>query len=228
MKIYDRSGFPNPSRIRIVLAAKGLDQSIEFVPVDLIGAEHKQAAFLAMNPSGVVPVLELDDGTLISESTAITEYFDNLDGNPILTGRTPKEKAVIHMMQRRAEAYVTDPIGLYFHHATSGLGDALKAYKSPDWEGREAMGRREGEKVRAGFKYFNELLQGRPYLAGEEFSMADITLFAGLMHADVSGIAVPADFKSLLEWRARVSELPSVKNRTGQDFVQEDLTRLGF
>src|SRR5882762_2829420 len=100
MKIYDTSGFPNPARIRIVLAEKGLDPQIEFVSVDLIAAEHKQAAFLAKNPSGVIPVLELDDGTLISESTAITEYLDNLDGHPTLTGTTPREKALIHMMQK--------------------------------------------------------------------------------------------------------------------------------
>ena len=228
MKIYDRAGFPNPARIRIVLAAKGLDDSIEFVPVDLIGAEHKQPAYLSKNPSGVVPLLELDDGTLISESTAITEYLDNLDGNPILTGRTPKEKAVIHMMQRRAEAYVTDPVGLYFHHATPGLGDILKAFKSPEWEGRAAMGEREGEKVRTGLKYFDELLSKQPYLAGEDFSMADITLFAGLMHADVSGITVPPEYSSLRQWRDRVSGLPSVKNRTGKKLLPEDLKRLGF
>lgn len=228
MKIYDRAGFPNPARIRIVLAAKGLDASMEFVPVDLIGAEHKQPAYLSKNPSGVVPLLELDDGTLISESTAITEYLDNLDGNPILTGRTPKEKAVIHMMQRRAEAYVTDPVGLYFHHATPGLGDILKAFKSPEWEGRAAMGEREGEKVRTGLKYFDELLSKQPYLAGEDFSMADITLFAGLMHADVSGITVPPEYYSLRQWRERVSGLPSVKNRTGQNLLPEDLKRLGF
>jgi glutathione S-transferase len=228
MKIHDRSGFPNPARIRIVLAAKGLDSAVEFVPVDLIGAEHKQAAYLAKNPSGVIPLLELDDGTLISESTAITEYFDNLDGNPILTGRTPKEKAVVHMMQRRAEAYVTDPIGLYFHHATPGLGATLKEFKSPEWDGRTAMGQREGDKVRAGMKYFNELLGKQQYLAGDTFSMADITLLAGLWHADVSGITTPHDYTALNEWRARVSELPCVRNRSGQDFVQEDLARLGF
>jgi glutathione S-transferase len=228
MKIYDRPGFPNPARIRIVLAAKGLDSAVEFVSVDLIGAEHKQAAYLAKNPSGVIPLLELDDGTLISESTAITEYFDNLDGNPILTGRTPKEKAVIHMMQRRAEAYVTDAIGLYFHHATPGLGATLQAFKSPEWDGRTAMGQREGDKVRAGMKYFNELLSKQQYLAGDTFSMADITLLAGLWHADVSGIRAPHEYTALIEWRARVSELPSVKNRSGQNFVQEDLTRLGF
>jgi glutathione S-transferase len=98
MRIYDRAGFPNPIRIRVVVAAKHLESQIEWVPVDLIGAEHKQPPFLAKNPSGVVPVLELDDGTFITESTAITEYLDNLDGNPILTGRTALEKALVHMM----------------------------------------------------------------------------------------------------------------------------------
>jgi glutathione S-transferase len=109
MKIHDRPGFPNPARIHIVLAAKGLESQVEFVSVDLIGAEHKQAPYLAKSPSGVIPLLELDDGTFISESVAITEYFDNLDGNPILTGRTPKEKAVIHMMQRRGETSPSSP-----------------------------------------------------------------------------------------------------------------------
>jgi glutathione S-transferase len=81
MKIFDRPGFPNPMRIRIVLAEKGLDASVEFVSVDLVGAEHKQPDFLAKNPSGVLPVLQLDDGFYLSESTAITEYLDNLDGH---------------------------------------------------------------------------------------------------------------------------------------------------
>jgi glutathione S-transferase len=228
MKIYDRAGFPNPARIRIVLAAKGLESQVEFVPVDLIAAEHKQPAFLRKNPFGVVPVLELDDGTFISESTAITEYFDNLDGKPILTGVTAKQKAVIHMMQRRAEVYVTDAIGLYFHHATPGLGADLQKFKSPEWEGRMVMGQREGERVRAGMTYFNNVLASQLYLAGDTFSMADITLFAGLIHADVSGITVPSEYTALVQWRARVAELPCVKNRSGQNLVQEDLTRLGF
>src|SRR5713226_9453426 len=98
MKIHDAAGFPNPARIRIVLAEKGLESQVQFVKVGLFGAEHKKSEFLAKNPSGVVPVLELDDGTYISESVAITEYLDNLDGSPILTGRTPLEKALVHMM----------------------------------------------------------------------------------------------------------------------------------
>jgi len=109
---------------------------VEFVQVDLIAAEHKQAAFLAKNPSGVIPVLELDDGTFISESIAITQYLDNLDGKPVLTGNTPKEKAVIQMMQKRADDQMIDAIGIYFHHATPGLGADLQAFKSPEWAHR--------------------------------------------------------------------------------------------
>lgn len=228
MKIYDRPGFPNPARIRIVLSAKGLESQIQFIPVDLIAAEHKQPPFLEKNPSGVIPVLELDDGTLISESTAITEFLDNLDGQPLLTGRTPREKALIHMMQRRAEAYVLDPVGLYFHHATPSLGPALQAFKSPEWAGRADMGQREGAKAQAGMRYFDELLGTQDYLAGNAFSMADITLFAGLMFADAAGLGVPEDHASLRKWRARVADLPSVKNRSGQNFLPEDLKRLGF
>jgi len=227
MKIYDRPGFPNPSRIRIVLAEKGLDSKVEFVPVDLIGAEHKQPAFLAKNPSGVLPVLELDDGTFISESTAITEYLDNLDGKPTLTGNTPKEKALIHMMQRRAEAYVLDPAGTFFHHATPGLGAALQAFKSPDWAGRTEMGQREGAKVTEGLKYFNDVLSKQQFVAGDNFSMADITLFAGTNFAEVLGLLTP-DYTAIHAWRARIQEIPSVKNRSGQAFLPEDLKRMGY
>jgi glutathione S-transferase len=228
MKIYDRAGFPDPARIRIVLTEKGLDSQIEFVSVDLIGAEHKQPAFLAKNPSGVLPVLELDDGTCISESTAITEYLDNLDGHPTLTGTTPREKAVIHMMQSRAEAELIDAVGIYFHHATPGLGPLLQAYKDPEWSDRGAWGGKQRDRAVKGMKYFDQILKTRPYVAGEKFSMADITVFAGLMFAEVAGIAVPEDCTDLKAWRAKVSDLPSVKNRSGQSFLPEDLRRLGF
>jgi glutathione S-transferase len=228
MKIYDRPGFPNPARIRIVLAEKNLDAKIEFVSIDLIGAEHKQTAFLSKNPSGVLPVLELDDGTFISESTAITEYLDNLDGNPTLTGRTPREKAMIHMMQRRAEADMLDAVGNYFHNATPGLGPVLQVYKNPEWIDRNEWGNQQRDKALGGAKYFDEVLKTRPYLAGDEFSMADITLFAGLMFADAAGIAIPDEYKALSAWRSKVSDLPSVKNRSGQMFAPEDLKRLCF
>ncbi len=112
---------PNAARIRIALAQKGFEHLVEFVTVDLIAAEQKQPGFLALNPVGKTPVLVLDDGFAISESTAITEYFDNLDGDPVLTGRTPREKAAIRMMQRRVEMMLTEPVDDYFHYGTPGL-----------------------------------------------------------------------------------------------------------
>jgi len=212
MKIFDIPGFPNPLRIRIVLAEKNLASKVEFIKVDLPAAEHKQAAFLAINPTGTVPVLQLDDGTYISECTAITEYLDNLDGNPVLTGKSPKEKALVHMMQKRAESELIDAVGIYFHHATPGLGPALQAYKSPDWEGRREWGERSRDKAVAGMRYFDKVLTAQPYVAGESFSMADITVWAGLVFAGFANIRVPEECTALLNWRQTVDKRSSVKN----------------
>jgi glutathione S-transferase len=216
MKIYDAPGFPNPARIRIVLAEKGLDANIEFVNVDLFAAEHKQPTFLAKNFTGVVPVLELDDGTLIAECIAITEYLDNLDGNPVLTGKTPREKALIHMMQKRADDLMIDTIGAYFHHATPGLGETLQAYKSPEWAPRKEWGERQLVKFQEALRYFNGVVASQPYLAGDKFSVADITAYCALLHAAFPGIHIPAELTALTAWQARVAEHPSVKNRSGQ------------
>lgn len=218
MKIYDAPGFPNPARIRIVLAEKGLDSSIEFVNVDLFAAEHKQPAFLAKNVTGVVPVLELDDGTFLSETIAITHYLDNLDGNPVLTGTTLLEKSIILMMQKRADDLLIDTIGTYFHHATPGLGDTLLAFKSPEWAHRKEWGERQLAKFMDALRYFNGVLEQskKPYLAGDKFSVVDITAYCALLHAAFPGVKIPAELTALTAWQARVAELPSVKNRSGQ------------
>jgi glutathione S-transferase len=216
MKIHDIPGFPNPARIRIVLAEKGMEDQVEFVKVDLFAAEHKQPAFLAKNPTGVVPVLELDDGLFIAECIAITEYFDNLDGNPTLTGKTPREKAVIHMMQKRADDLMIDTIGIYFHHATPGLGETLQAYKSPDWAQRKEWGERQLAKFKDGMRYFNEVLTKQSYVAGDSFSVADVTVYCALLHAAFPGITVPEDCPALAAWQAKIAARPSVKNRSGQ------------
>ena len=228
MKIYDRSGFPNPARIRIVLAEKDLDARIEFISVDLIAAEHKQPPFLAKSRSGVLPILELDDGTIISESTAITEFLDNLEGHPTLTGTTPRDKAIIHMMQRRAEVELIDAVGIYFHHATPGLGPLLQVHKAPDWAKRAAWGNMHREKAVVGMRYFDDVLRASPYVAGATFSMPDITVFCGLMFADAAGISIADDLTALHAWRSRVSKRPAVRNRSGQNFLPEDAKRLGL
>jgi glutathione S-transferase len=227
MKIYDREGTPNAARIRIVLAEKGLEDEVEFVSVDLIAAEQKQPAFLAMNPVGKTPVLELDDGLVLSESTAITEYLDNLDGSPTLTGKSSREKAVIHMMQRRVEILLLEPIDDYFHYGTPGLGKALRPWRMPDWSGAKEWGERRGAQAVHGMPYFNELLERQPFVAGERFSMADITLFASLAFAEGAGLPIAKELSALAAWRKTVSELPSVKNRSGQKFRPEDVERRG-
>lgn len=204
MKVYEFKGFPNPARIRIALAEKNLTDAVEFVSVDVPNGEHKSAAFRAKNPSGLVPALELQDGTVIAECTAITEYLDALDGAPTLTGSTSKERAVIHMMQRRAEADLLDAVADYFHHATPGLGPDIETNQCAEW------GERQKRRALEGMRYFDTLLSAQSYVAGDEFSMADITAFAGLIFADFAKIDIPSEYGNLIEWRARVSERPSI------------------
>lgn len=204
MKIYDVAAFPNPARVRIALAEKNATNQIEFVDVDVMGGEHKTPAFLAKNPNAAVPVLELDDGTTISECTAITEYIDHAFEGPSLSGKTPKDRAVIHMMQRRAEANLLDAVGAYFHHATPGLGPDLETYQNKEW------GEKQKERALDGMRYFDKVLGGQSYVAGSEFSMADITAFAGLAFADFAKIDIPAECSNLLAWRGKVAQRPSI------------------
>ena len=198
MKIYEFEGFPNPARVRLALAEKGMTEQVEFISVNVPGGEHQKAAFRAKNPTAAVPVLELDDGTCISECTAITEYLDHLSGTPTLTGATPKERAIVHMMQRRAEAGLLDAVGAYFHHATPGLGPDVETYQNAEW------GEHQKTRALAGMRYLNGVLADHPWLAGEHFSMADITAYAGLAFADFAGIDIPEECDNLVEWRGRV------------------------
>lgn len=227
MKIYDREGAPHPARVRIVIAAKGLEDQIDYVSVDLVKAEQKSDDFLAMNPIGKIPVLVLEDGTILSEATAITEYLDNLDGDPILTGKTPREKGLIHMMQRRVEMMLIDAVDDYFHYGTPGLGPALRPWRQPDWEGAKEWGQRRGAYAVQNMAYFNNILANQPFVAIDAFSMPDITLFAGLMFAELVGMPIADELTALKEWRARVAELPAVKNRSGKNPLPQDLERAG-
>jgi glutathione S-transferase len=203
MKIHDYKGFPNPARVRIALAEKGATDKVEFVHVDVMKGEHRLPAFVSKNPNAAVPVLELDDGTFISECTAITEYIDHAFEGISLTGTAPKERAVIHMMQRRAEQGLMDAVGTYFHHATPGLG-AMETYQNKDW------GMKQHERALSTMQYFNGVLAHQPFAAGENFSVADITLFVGLSFADFAKITIPAEYTSLTEWRSRMAKRPSM------------------
>jgi glutathione S-transferase len=207
MTIYDWPTGPYPARIRIALSETNLQSRVQFKTVDLYQGEHKKPEFLVKNYSGTLPVLELADGTCLAECTAITEYLDALDGTPTLTGRTPLEKGLIHMMSKRAELELLDPISVYFHHATPGLGPDVELYQNAEW------GFRQRDKALKGMHYFDGILKTQPFVAGAVFSMADITVIGGLIFAGLVKLPVPAACAALQAWYARMQERPSVKNR---------------
>ncbi len=127
MKIYDWPTGPYPARVRIALAEKSLQSRVQFVSVNLRKGEHKKPEFLAKNYSGTLPVLELEDGTFIAECTAITEYLDALDGAPTLTGRTAREKGLIHMMSKRSTRSVSISTT-----RRRGLGPMSRSIRTPN------------------------------------------------------------------------------------------------
>jgi len=207
MTLYDWRTGPYPARVRIALAEKTLRARVRFVSVNLWKGEHKTPAFLAKNYSGTLPVLELADGTLIAECTAITQYLDTLDGAPVLTGATPREQGLIHMMTRRAELELLDPVSVYFHHGTPGLGPQVELYQNPEW------GLRQRDRAVRGMRYFDDLLTRQPFVAAGAFSMADIAVIAGLIFADLVQLPIPEDCNALSAWYARMQARPSVANR---------------
>lgn len=205
IKIHDWFNGPYPARVRIALAEKGLLSRVEFIPVNLWKGEHKNPEFLAINYSGTLPVLELQDGTLLAECTAITQYLDVLDGSPTLTGQTPVEKGLIHMMTKRAEIEFLDAVSVYFHHATPGLGPQVELYQNPEWGGRMR------DKALRGMRYFDSVLRHQPFVAGDTFSMADIAVLGGMIFAALVNLAVPDDCEALKAWHARTQQRPSVQ-----------------
>ncbi|WP_299505864.1 glutathione S-transferase [uncultured Roseobacter sp.] len=204
MKIYDVEGFPNPARVRIALAEKGATDKVEFVPVDVMGGEHRTDAFKAKNPDAGVPCLELADGSHISQCTAITEYIDRHFEGASLTGETPKERAQISMMNLRAENGLLNAVGTYFHHATPGLGPDLETYQCAEW------GSKQKEVAGETMTYLDEVLADNEYLAGNAFSIADITAFAGLAFADLAKVEIPESLSNLIAWREKVAARPSI------------------
>jgi len=204
MKIYETEGFPNPLRVRIALAEKGATDKVTFVPVDVVGGEHRTSAFRAKNPDATVPVLELDDGTCIAQCNAITEYLDGVFEGASLTGSSPKERAVIAMMNIRAESGLLNAVGAYFHHATQGLGPDLETWQCSEW------GNKQKEVAQLTMTYLNGVLAENEFLAGDHFTVADITAYAGMIFADFANVEIPDSLGSLQAWRAKVAGRPSI------------------
>ncbi len=205
MKIYDTEGFPNPLRVRIALAEKGATDKVVFVPVDVMGGEHRTTDFRAKNPDATVPVLELDDGTCIAQCNAITEYLDGVFDGPSLTGASPKERAVIAMMNIRAESGLMNAVGAYFHHATRGLGPDLETWQCPDW------GNKQKEVAQSTMAYLNEVLAENEFLAGDRFTVADITLMPDWCLQSSPRLTFPVTW--IISWPGVPGSRPSVDYR---------------
>lgn len=193
--LYETTGFPNPGRIRAALAEKNALGCVSFVEVDVMNLEHRTPEFYEKNPLGAVPVLKTAEGIFLAECTAITEYIDGTFAGPSLIGDLPLQRAVTQMMQRRAESMVLDAATSYFHHATPGLGEKLETHPCPPW------GELQKAQLYRGLDYFDCVLAKTPFVAGDVFTMADITLFYGLAFMDFCHLPIPDTTTHLLAWR---------------------------
>ncbi|MDE1991345.1 MAG: glutathione S-transferase [Rhizobiaceae bacterium] len=207
MKLYHAKGSPNSRRVRILIAEKGLD--IEFVPVDLGSKEQFSDAYRAINPRVVVPTLVLDDGTVIGEVPAIQRYLDEAYPDLPLLGVTPKEKAVIAMWDRRVEAEGFASVMDAIRNTVAGLKD--RAISGPHaYEQIPALAERSKKRLGNFYGDLEARLKEAPFVAGEAFSVADITALVTVDFA-TNGIAmpIPEDATATKAWYEKVAARPS-------------------
>ena len=197
MKLYDYEGFASPRRVRMFLAEKGIE--IPRVRVDVPAGELRSPEYLRKNPDGVLPLLELDNGDYISETVAISRYFEENNPQIPLMGTTTKEKVMIEMWQRRVENSLTNTVATYFHHATEGLGEPDR-YRNKEW------GEKNKEKAISAMKQLNSQLAENKYIAGEKFSIADITALCAIDVAAAGNMPIPDEGQQLRRWDAEVSQ----------------------
>jgi len=192
---------PNPRRVRMFLAEKGID--LAETPLDLRKREHKSDDHKARNSLGQVPTLELDDGSHISETVAICRYFEEVQPEPPLFGRTPAEKARVDMWTRRAEFILMQPVGNFWRHAHPYTAALLTQYKDFGESNREIYAGAQG--------WLDRELAEREFLAGDAFTMADICALTTVDFADWIGLPIDAKHANLTAWHGRVSARPSAK-----------------
>ena len=180
MKLYDMAYAPNPRRVRWVMAEKGI-ADVEIVPVDIMTGQHRTPEYRAKAGEAHVPALELDDGTVLTESIAICRYLEALHPEPNLFGRDPVETAMIEMWTRRCELYVANPLmtAVRFAHP------ALSALEPPN----PAVGEYSRARAERMLKHLDARLEGREFVAADRVTMADIVAVTGM------------DFGRLIKWR---------------------------
>ena len=201
MKLFDSIG-PNPRVVRIAMAEQGI--ALETVTIDIVKAENRQPAYLAMVPSGGTPALQLDDGSMLSEIVAIVEYLDEQPGANRLVGNTPEERAVTRMWARRIDLYILEPMANAFR-ASEGRPMFASRMTLVSREAAAELKAIAQEKL----LWLDAQLQGRTWVCGDRYSMADVLLLAFLEFGASVGQPMPAAATWLPEWHKRAAARPS-------------------
>jgi glutathione S-transferase len=201
MKIYNSPVAPNPRRVRIFLAEK--DIKVPFEDIDIANAVNRQPEFRKKNPLAGVPVLELDDGTCIAESVAICRYFEEQKPEPPLFGVGAKERALVDMWNRRIELTMFIQIADSFRQRHEFFKGRIR--QCPEYAEVQRQNAEDS------LKWIDTELANRRFIAGDKFTIADITAMVGIDFGRISKIAIQPDQKNLARWHAEVSARPSAK-----------------
>lgn len=202
MRLFDGGKAPNPRRVRMYLAEKGI--SVELVPVDMGALGHKSEEIAARNPLRRLPVLELDDGSNLSESIAICRYFEELHPDPPLFGRDAREKAFVEMWNRRIELGYLMSVAAAFRHIHPAMKD-WEIPQLPEW------GEINKPKAIDFLRFMDRELEGRPFVVGDAFSVADITMFIAFQFMKPARIQCPPELVNVLRWYDSVAARPSAE-----------------
>ncbi len=208
MKLYQSNASPNSRRVRIYLAEKGI--SMPLVPVDLAAKEQFSDAYAAINPRRVVPTLVLEDGTAIGEVPAILRYLEEVHPEPPLLGTTPKARAQVAMWERRVEMEGFASVMEAVRNAVPGLKG--RAIAGPhDYEQIPALVERSKQRVGNFYADFNARLADMPFIAGDQFSVADITAVVTVDFATKAAeLPIRGEHTALKRWYDLVSMRPSM------------------
>ena len=201
MKLYESAMAPNPRRVRIFLAEKGI--SVPTVQVDIGKADNRKPEFLAKNPFGGLPVLELDDGRWLAESVAICRYFEEQQPQPPLMGVDATDRAFVEMWNRRMEFEVFGNITQVFRNTHAFFAGRIPQVPEYGEACRKAALSR--------LAWLDGELASREFVAGERYTIADITALCGIDFGRVTGIRIDPAWKHLQRWHDSVSGRPSAK-----------------
>ncbi len=200
MKLYDYKYAPNPRRVRMFLAEKGIE--VPTVQVDIMKGEQKQPEYRKIAPNGLLPALQLDDGTVILESVAICRYFEGLYPEPPLMGTDPLDAAIVEMWQRRIELELMQPMAMAFRN-THPIMASQRQF--PDF------GEAQRKVAERRLVTLDRDLADREFIAGKRFTIPDITAFCAVEFFKLAGFSVADDQINIKRWFEAVSKRPSAQ-----------------